>query len=117
MSVEEKQKVKTSQRIYKYFAIASFVLGLFSFMMMLCLVFQFLNVDDNLLLGIVTIMLLLSLPCSILALILGILAYCKMTYKEHRLSKILTLCGIVLSLFYWVLFSLRHTEWAGGYLA
>ncbi|MHC4643116.1 MAG: hypothetical protein ACYS32_15845 [Planctomycetota bacterium] len=127
---EENKKNKTTKRLYIYFAIASFVLGLFSCMMMLYFwidvfvdvpyrldsVLRFLNISDAVFHYIILILHLLAFLSTFLAFILGIWAYFKMTYKEHRLSKILALCGIVLSLFHWALVFLQYTEWAGGYL-
>jgi len=129
---EDKHKIKTSRHLYKYFAITSFALGLFSFMMMLyfwidvfvdvpyrfdsvliCLNIRFSYAVFN---YIVLILQLLAILSTFLAIILGIWAYSKMTYKENQVSKILALFGIVLSLFHWALVFLQYTEWARGYL-
>ncbi len=130
MNEEEKQdgkdKAKTSKH-YSKFATVSFVLGLFSIMMMLYFwvnifvdvtyrLYFVSGVSYNVLYQIVGILHILAFLSTFIALILGILAYSKMTYKEDRLSKILALCGIVLPLFYSALFSLQYTEWAGNYM-
>ncbi|MHC4640777.1 MAG: hypothetical protein ACYS32_03965 [Planctomycetota bacterium] len=131
MSEQEKiehQEIKTAKRISRFFGITSFVLGLFSFVVMLYFwidllfdvsynlygVFQFLNVDEILLNYIVLILLLLSLPSGFLALVIGFFSYF-IIYKEITLSKKLALWGIILSLFYWVLFFIQHTIWIPGY--
>jgi hypothetical protein len=121
---EKSQEIQTSKHLYKYFGIASFVLGLFSFMVELYFwidVFvdvysHFLNVRYDVYFFIVTILGFLAILSTFPAFILGILAFFKMKYKENRSSKILALCGIILSLLYWASFSLQYIEWGGYYL-
>lgn len=126
---EDKHKVKTSEPLNKYFAIVSFVLGLFSFMMMLYYwidflfdvphqlhrVLQFLYLEDTVLHSIAAILLLLSLPSAFLALVIGFFTYYKTDRKDSPKGKKLALWSIILSLFYWILFFIRHTVGLPGY--
>ena len=124
---EQYQKTKTSKHHSRYFGIASFVFGLFSFMTMLFLwiiilidmcemvdgVSKFWENVNKILVAIIFFSFHLAFLFGVLALIIGINVYSTTTYKENRFSKKFALWGIILSLFYWAMSYIQWTRIPG----
>jgi len=117
---EEEQEITIAEFICILLGITSFVLGLFSFRIMLVLfvdilclsyfwgvVFEFFNIDGSSFDKIFFYSFYLAIPSAIFSLLFGIIAYIPLDRKDYPVSKVFAKWGIILSIFYWVLFYIQ----------
>lgn len=110
---EKHQEIKTPTRLSKFLGITSFVLALLSFttIMLYSGIGILIELPQNFL-GFSPVVFFELFPCGlldVLAFILGCCAYLRIDTQMNPLLKRFAVWGIILSLFYWVLYYIMYS--------